>query len=104
MTFRCQKWPARSQPGNLYSASGLLAVRYGQEGHSWFNVNVGGGRELYQLAGQTPIEARFMSYSLGTSYHRWLNKHTGFVVSGDYLDKLKAYRRAGGSVRLFFEF
>jgi len=94
----------RSQPGDLYSASGLFSVQYGQEGHHWFGVTAGGGRELYQLVGQTPFEAHFMSYSLSTFYRLWLNKHTGVVFSGDYLDKLDAYRRAGGAVHLFFEF
>lgn len=94
----------RSQPGNLYSASGLLAVQRGQEGRYWVGVTVGGGRELYQLIGQTPFEARFMSYSLGTFYRKWFSKHAGVVFSGDYLDKLNAYRQAGGSARLFFEF
>ncbi|MEP6962849.1 MAG: YaiO family outer membrane beta-barrel protein, partial [Acidobacteriota bacterium] len=94
----------RSQPGDLYSASGLLSVQYGQEGRHWFGVTLGGGRELYRLIGQTPIEARFMSYSVGTSYRHWLTKHTGIVFSGEYVDKLDAYRRAGGSARLFFEF
>jgi YaiO family outer membrane protein len=73
----------RGQPGDLYSASGLFAVQYGEEGHSWLSVNAGGGRELYRLIGQTPLEARFMSYSLGASYRRWLTPHTGFVISGD---------------------
>ncbi|MCU1334684.1 MAG: hypothetical protein JWO19_265 [Bryobacterales bacterium] len=94
----------RSQPGDLYSASGLVSAQYGQEGRQWVGVTAGGGRELYQLVGQTPFEVRFMSYSLSTFYRRWLTKHTGVVFSGDYVDKLDAYRRGGGSVRLFFEF
>jgi YaiO family outer membrane protein len=94
----------RSQPGNLYSASGLFAVQYGQEGHHWLGITVGGGNELYQLVGQTPFDVRFTSYSLSTFYRHWLTKHTGFVFSADYVDKLDAYRRAGGSARLFFEF
>ena len=94
----------RSQPGDLYSASGLLAVQHGQEGRSWLGVTVGGGRELYQLVGQTPFEAHFMSYSLGTFYRKWFSRHAGIVFSGEYLDKLDAYRRAGGSARIFFEF
>jgi len=94
----------RSQPGDLYSASGIFSAQYGQECHHWWGVTAGGGHELYQLAGQTPFEASFTSYSLSTFYRQWLSKHTGIVVSGEYLDKLDAYRRAGGSMRLFFEF
>jgi len=94
----------RSQPGDLYSASGLFTAQYGQEGRHWFGVTGGGGRELYQLVGQTPFEVHFMSYSLSTFYRHWLSKHTGVVVSGEYIDKLDAYRRARGSVHLFFEY
>jgi len=94
----------RSQPGDLYSLSGLFSAQYGQEGHQWLGVTAGGGRELYQYVGQTPFEVRFMSYSLSAFYRRWLNKHTGIVFSGEYQDTLDAYRRGGGSVHLFFEF
>jgi YaiO family outer membrane protein len=94
----------RSQPGDLYSASGLLAVQHGQEGRYWVGVTAGGGRELYQLAGQTPFEARFTSYSLGAFYRRWFSRHAGVVFSGQFLNKLDAYRQAGGSASLFFEF
>ena len=94
----------RSQPGDLYSASGLVSVQHGREGHSWLGATVGGGRELYQLAGQTPFEARFMSYSFSAFYRRWLSKNAGVVFSGQFLNKLDAYRQAGGSASLFFEF
>ena len=94
----------RSQPGDLYSASGTFSAQHGQEGHYWFGITAGGGRELYQLAGQTPFEASFTSYSLGAFYRRWLTAHSGIVFSGVYLDKFDAYRRAGGTASLFFEF
>ena len=94
----------RVQPGDLYSASGLLSAQYGREGHSWWGITAGGGREIYQLTGQTPFEVRFASYSLTSFYRRWVTRNMGFVVSLDYLDKLTAYRKAGGTVSLFFEF
>jgi YaiO family outer membrane protein len=94
----------RSQPGDLYSASGTVSAQYGREGRYWFGVTAGGGRELYQYVGQTPFEVQFASYSLRTFYRKWFTRHVGAVVSFDYLDKVMAYRRTGGSIHLFFEF
>lgn len=94
----------RSQPGDLYSASGTLSAQYGREGRYWWGVTAGGGRELYQYVGQTPFEVRFSSYSFGVFYRRWFTRHVGAVVSFDYFNKFDAYRKVGGSVHLFFEF
>jgi len=94
----------RSQPGNLYSTSGMLSAQYGHEGSYWWGVTAGGGRELYKFVGQTPFDVQFSSYSVNAFYRKWFTRHTGMVISLDYLDKLSGYRRVGGGFHLFFEF
>ncbi|HSB16730.1 MAG TPA: YaiO family outer membrane beta-barrel protein [Bryobacteraceae bacterium] len=94
----------RNQPGDFVSAAGTLAAQYGTEGNYWFGVTAGGGREQYRFTDITPAEIRLLSYSINTFYRKWLSRHVGFVVSFDYQDKLTAYRRAGLSTGLFFEF
>jgi YaiO family outer membrane protein len=94
----------RSQPGDFYSASGTVAVQYGQEGKSWIGGTAGGGRQLYQYVAQVPINVRFNGYSLQAFYRKWLSRHVGIAVTFDYQDLKGAYRRVGGASNLFFEF
>lgn len=93
-----------SQPGGLYSASGALSFQYGREGHYWWGITTGGGRELYQYVGQVPFDVRFDSVSVGTFYRKWFTRHVGMMVSFNYLDKFSAYRQTGGTLHLFFDF
>jgi YaiO family outer membrane protein len=94
----------RNQPGDLYSASGSVAVQYGQEGKSWFGVSAGGGRQLYQYAGQIPFNVRINGYDFHTFYRKWISRYVGIIVMFDYQDLLSTYRRMGGQGGLFFEF
>jgi YaiO family outer membrane protein len=93
-----------SRPGDLWSASGNLAVQYGVEGNYWLGVSAGGGRELYRYEGLTPVDVRLKSYSMDLFYRRWISRHVGYVIGMAYQDKLDAYRRVGGYARLFFDF
>jgi YaiO family outer membrane protein len=93
-----------SQPGSLYSASGSITLQHGSEGHYWWGVTAGGGRELYQYVGQVPFDVRFDGYSAGTFYRKWFTHHVGMVASFNYFDKFTAYRQTGGSLHLFFDF
>ena len=94
----------RNQPGDLYSASGTVAVQYGQEGKYWVGGTAGGGRELYQYVAQIPFNVRFNGYSLRAFYRKWLSRHVGIAVNFDWQDLMGAYRRVGGTGNLFFEF
>jgi YaiO family outer membrane protein len=93
-----------SQPGSLYSASGRVTLQHGSEGHYWWGVTTGGGRELYQYVGQVPFDVRFDGYSVGAFYRKWFTRHVGAVASFNYFDKFTAYRQTGGTVHLFFDF
>jgi tetratricopeptide (TPR) repeat protein len=46
----------QSFPGNLWSASGSMALQYGTEGKYWFGLVAGGGRQLYYYAGLSPVK------------------------------------------------
>jgi YaiO family outer membrane protein len=94
----------RSQPGNLWSASGTVSAQYGREGHYWLGSTFGAGRELYEYVGQTPFQVEFPSYSLNIFYRKWFTRHVGAVISFDLLDNATAYRQIGGTGHLFFEF
>lgn len=94
----------QSQPGNLWSSSGSVAVQYGTEGKYWFGLTVSGGQELYRIEGLTPLDVPLKSYTLDLFYRRWITRHVGYILGATLQDKLDAYRRAGGSARLFFEF
>ncbi len=94
----------QSRPGDLTSASGSLSLQYGTEGRYWFGVTASGGRELYRIVVQTPLDVRLMSYTLDLFYRRWITRHVGYLVGATYQDKLNAYRRGGISARVFFEF
>jgi len=94
----------RNQPGNLFSGSGSLSAQYGAEGKSWTGVTVGGGRQLYQYVGQTPLDARFNSYNFQAFHRKWLTRHVGVVVTFEFQDLAGAYGRVGGAGSLFFEF
>ena len=94
----------RNQPGDLYSASGLVSVQYGKEGKSWTGVTAGGGHQLYQFAGQVPFNVRLNGYNFQAFYRKWLSRHVGVVFNFEYQDLLGTYRRVGGGSNLFFEF
>jgi len=93
-----------SRPGDLWSASGNVAVQYGAEGNYWFGISAGGGTELYRYEGLTPVDVHLQSYTIDLFYRRWISRHVGFVIGSTYQDKLDAYRRAGGYARVFFDF
>ena len=94
----------QSFPGNLWSASGSVALQYGTEGKYWFGLSAGGGRELYYYAGLSPGNVSLTSFTVNLFYRRWISRHMGYVVGSMLQDKLDAYARAGMSARLFFEF
>jgi YaiO family outer membrane protein len=94
----------QSRPGNLWSASGSLAVQYGTEGRYWFGATASGGRELYRVDVLTPLDVRLNSFTVDVFYRRWISRHFGFRLAATYLDKLEAYRRAGVSARVFIDF
>jgi YaiO family outer membrane protein len=94
----------QSFPGNLWSASGSVALQYGTEGKYWFGLLASGGRELYYYAGLSPVNVRLTSFTVNLFYRRWISRHMGYVVGTLLEDKLDAYVRGGASARLFFEF
>jgi len=94
----------QSFPGNLWSASGSMALQYGTEGKYWFGLTASGGRELYYYAGLSPFNVKFTSFTINLFYRRWISRHMGYVVGTMLQDKLDAYTRAGMSAHLFFEF
>ena len=94
----------RNQPGNLYSSSGSVAWQYGQEGKYWFGISGGGGRQLYQYAGQVPFNVRINGYDAHAFYRKWISRSAGVILAFDYQDLLSTYRRAGGQAGMFFEF
>jgi len=94
----------QSFPGNLWSASGSMALQYGTEGKYWFGLMASGGRELYYYAGLSPVNVSLTSFTVNLFYRRWLSRHMGYVVGTMLEDKLDAYTRGGASARLFFEF
>ncbi len=94
----------QSRPGDLWSGSGSVSLQYGMEGKYWFGLTAGGGRELYRVESLTPLEVRLISFSLDLFYRRWISRHVGYIFGASLQDKMDAYRRAGVSARMFFEF
>jgi YaiO family outer membrane protein len=94
----------RSQPGAKLSGAGLLTVQYGAEGKYWIGVTGGGGKEIYRFVATGLVDVNITSFSTQFFYRKWINRHTGFVLSFDQLTKVHSYSRIGGSGRLFIEF
>jgi YaiO family outer membrane protein len=94
----------RNQPGDLVSHSGIVSAQYGIEGRYWIGLSASAGRELYQYVAVVPLEVRLSNHSTGVFYRQWLSRKAGVAFNVDYQNRREAYRRAGVSTSLFFDF
>ncbi|MBI2816326.1 MAG: YaiO family outer membrane beta-barrel protein [Acidobacteria bacterium] len=92
------------RPGNHKSKSVSGAVQYGQEGHYWIGLTMGGGREAWQTLTLTPQDVQFTSYSTSVFLRKWFTPRHGMAFSYNYAVKRAAYRINGVDVRFFVDF
>jgi YaiO family outer membrane protein len=102
--FDVEGFANRNEPGTFWSGSGLAAIQQGREGSHWVGITIGAGRQQYRDVLNLPIDIRYSSFSADAFYRRWLTRHSGFVLSGGYLDAFHTYHRYSVAMHLFFEF
>jgi len=93
----------RSNPGGLWSNSGVFSAQRGRERDYWWGVTAGGGRELYRTERIPAGDVDMPGYSFGVFYRKWLSRHTGLVLSFDHQDRIGVLRRLEWRTRFFVD-
>lgn len=91
-----------SQPGNVRSQSGFGAITEGREHSHYVVLRYGGGSEAYQILAPGNAIADFRSNVLTVTWRQWLQRHGGFVVSGEHYTN-PFYHRTGFSIGGFWD-
>lgn len=102
--FDWEAFANQSEPGSLWSGSGLFTVQQGHEGKHWVGGSVGAGKQVYRELSTVPLDIRYSSTSVDVFYRRWITRNIGVTATGGYLDAWKTYHRATASAGFFFEF
>ena len=92
-----------SNPGEVFSPAGFVAVTEGRNKHHYLTVNAGFGQEAYQIVGPSTVLTRFPSQNMTITWRQWAGKNWGFNVVGEYYHS-PFYERGGGSFGFFKEF
>jgi YaiO family outer membrane protein len=90
-----------SNPGNVFSPSGFVAVTQGRDKHHYVTVRAGFGEEAYQLIGPTTTLADFQSQDFSLTVRKWVGRRWGFNFVADYYHS--PYYVRGGSTLGFFK-
>jgi len=89
-----------SNPGNVFSPAGFIAITQGRNGSHYFTIRVGAGEEAYQLIGPTATLSDFKSQTLTIIWRQWAGEKWGINFIGDYYHN-PFYSRGGPSIGLF---
>ena len=92
-----------SNPGNVFSPSGFIAVTEGRDKHHYITVRAGFAEEAYQLIGPTATLADFESQDFSMTLRKWMGKSWGFNVVADYYHN-PFYVRGGSTLGFFKDF
>lgn len=92
-----------SNPGEVFSPFGFVAVTQGRNKHHYVSLNVGAGQEGYQIIGPTTVLTSFASQTVTLTWRQWLGSKWGVNVVADYYHN-PFYQRDGGVIGVFREF
>lgn len=92
-----------SNPGNVFSPAGFVAITQGRNAHHYLTVRVGAGEEAYQLIGPVTSLSDFKSQTITVTWRQWTGRNWGFNFVGDYYHN-PYYLRGGPSFGLFKDF
>jgi YaiO family outer membrane protein len=92
-----------SNPGEVFSPFGFVAVTQGRNKHHYVSLNVGAGQEGYQIIGPTTVLTSFASQTVTLTWRQWLGNKWGVNVVADYYHN-PFYQRNGGVIGVFREF
>jgi YaiO family outer membrane protein len=92
-----------SNPGNVFSPSGFVAVTQGRNKHHYVTVRAGLGEEAYQLIGPTTTLADFQSQDISLTVRKWVGRSWGFNFVADYYHN-PFYVRGGSTLGFFKDF
>jgi YaiO family outer membrane protein len=93
-----------ARPGNHKSKSVNGAMQYGQEGHYWAGIGVGGGSQAWQTLTLTPQSVEFTGYNASAFLRKWLSPSYGVAFAYNYTLLHTAYRINGVEAKFFLDF
>ena len=92
-----------SNPGQVYSPSGFVAVTQGRDKHYFLTVRTGFGEEAYQLVGPTASLSDFTSQTFTVTWRKWVHKSWGVNIVGDFYHS-PFYTKGGSLIGVFKDF
>ncbi|WER48372.1 YaiO family outer membrane beta-barrel protein [Cupriavidus sp. WKF15] len=93
----------RSDPGNVRSNRGMIAVTYGRDKEQYITLKYDGGNEAYQLTGAQTVLSDFTSHEVSLNWRRWITKRWGFNLRAIYYEN-PSYNRKQAEASIFVEF
>ncbi|MGO4809388.1 YaiO family outer membrane beta-barrel protein [Cupriavidus sp. 2MCAB6] len=93
----------RSDPGNIRSNRGIIAVTYGRDKEQYITLKYDGGKEAYQLTGEQSILSDFTSHEVSLVWRKWITKRYGFNLRAVYYEN-PSYNRKQAEIGFFVEF
>lgn len=93
----------RSDPGNVRSNRGVIALTYGRDKDQFITFKYEGGNEAYQLTGQQTLLNDFNSQEFTLTWRKWITKTWGVNLRAIYYDN-PSYKRKQAEAGVFVEF
>lgn len=93
----------RSDPGNVRSNRGTIAVTYGRDKDQYITLRYDGGREAYQLTGAQSVLSDFTSHEVTLNWRKWFTKRYGMNLRVVYYEN-PSYKRKQAELGFFVEF
>ncbi|MDT6962684.1 MULTISPECIES: YaiO family outer membrane beta-barrel protein [unclassified Cupriavidus] len=93
----------RSDPGNVRSNRGTVAVTYGRDKDQYITLRYDGGREAYQLTGEQTVLSDFTSHEVSLNWRKWFTKRYGINLRAVYYEN-PSYKRKQAEIGFFVEF
>lgn len=93
----------RSDPGNVRSNRGIVAIAYGRDKDQFITLKYDGGSEAYQLTGEQALLSDFKSHEVSLTWRKWITKRYGINLRAIYYDN-PSYTRKQAEIGVFAEF
>ncbi len=93
----------RSDPGNIRSDRGNIAIIYGRDKDQYITLKYDGGTEAYQLTGQQSVLSDFTSHEVSLTWRKWITKKYGINLRAIYYEN-PSYKRKQAEISVFAEF
>ncbi|KAI3590991.1 hypothetical protein D9X30_4476 [Cupriavidus sp. U2] len=93
----------RSDPGNVRSNRGSIAVTYGRDKDQYITLRYDGGTEAYQITGAQQLLSDFTSHEVSLNWRKWITKRYGINLRAVYYEN-PSYKRKQAEIGVFAEF